>query len=156
MFPVKTPNHQSPNKQHEEALLNRLLRTLIQFDEGWFAILTFCQWNVKEDIAIVNNTPGAHKTGILDVTTRTILHSTIMSGMGAIDDWLCDQLDLERSEIRERFGEAFWKTLEVLEGDEEGTEEFNRLDSDFASMSESGMDMDEDADPGMFHGFDDL
>lgn len=155
-YPVKESGPQSPNGEHENAILNRLLKCFLQFDEGWFAILTSRQWNPKENIAITNNTPGGVKSETLDITTKTILHSTILSGMNAVDDWLFEQPDLERSEIREKFGEAFWKTLEVLEGDEEGTEEFSRRDSEMETSSVGDMDVDDDMDPGMFHGFDDL
>lgn len=155
-YPAKQSGPQSPNGEQDNAILNRLLKCFIQFDEGWFAILTSRQWNPKENIAITNNTPGGAKSDTLDITTKTILHSTILSGMNAVDDWLFEQPDLERSEIREKFGEAFWKTLEVLEGDEEGTEEFTRLDSEIEASSVSGMDVDDDVDPGMFYGFDDL
>jgi hypothetical protein len=153
-YPLAQSGGTSPRRNEEDQSLDSLLDCFIQFDEGWFAILTSRAWDTNQNTAVLTNTPRAGWRGDLDVTTRTVLHSTILSGMGAVDRWLCDHLDLERADIREKFGETFWKTLEILEGVEEGTEEFADSESGIPSVSE--MEVDEEPDPGMFHGFDDL
>ena len=155
-YPLARSGSKSPRRDEEDQTLNSLLNCLIQFDEGWFAILTSRIWDAKKSTAVFANTPRAGRREDLDVTTRTVLHSAILSGIGAVDEWLCEHLDLERADIRERFGEIFWKTLEILEGVEEGTERFATAEARSGIPDVSEMEVDEDPDPGMFHGFDDL
>lgn len=140
-------------ERHTEAL-GRLHRCLGQFDEGWFAILTSRAWDAKRNTSLV---PPATllSVPILDITTRTVLHSAILSGLGAVDDWLCDHLSEERYDIREKFSEVFGKTMVVLEGAEEGVEEFGDDDIELEGGGR-GIEVDEELDIGMFHGFDDL
>ncbi|KAF8319373.1 hypothetical protein DL93DRAFT_2075010 [Clavulina sp. PMI_390] len=163
-YPVRPAGaHSSETLDPDElALLEDLLKFFIVMDEGWYAILTFRSWNSSEDTPIVDGTPSNSNSFMgsrsVDTTTRTVLHSAILSGTTEVDNWLYDDLGLQRAEIREKFGEAFWKTLEVLEGVEEGTEAFTPLPTvdEVELPNISGIDLDDDADPGMFHGFDDL
>jgi len=155
-YPLARSGVAPPRRDEEDQSLDRLLNCFTQFDEGWFTILTSRSWDTKKNTAVLTDTPGTRGREDSDVTTRTVLHSAILNGMGAADEWLGDHLDLERAHIREKFGETFWKTLEILEGVEEGTEEFATADSEFGIPSVSEMEVDERSDPGMFHGFDDL
>lgn len=155
-YPLAQSGGASHQRSEEDHSLSSLLGCLLQIDEGWFAILTSRAWDTKKNTAVLTSTARAGRRGDLDSTTRTVLHSAILSGMGAIDKWLRDHLDLERADVREKFGETFWKTLEILEGVEEGTEEFAEADSESEIPSVSEMEIDGEPDPGMFHGFDDL
>jgi len=155
-YPLAYSGVTPPRRDEEDQSLDRLLNCFTQFDEGWFTILTSRSWDTKKNTAVLTDTPGIGGRENFDVTTRTVLHSAILNGMGAVDEWLCDHLDLERAHIREKFGETFWKTLEILEGVEEGTEEFATADSEFGVPSVSEMEVDERSGPGMFRGFDDL
>jgi len=142
-YPLSQPGDTSLQRKEEDQSLDSLLNCFIQFDEGWFAILTSRAWDNKGNSAVPANTPRGRRE-FLDVTARTVLHSTILSGMGGVDEWLCDHLDLERAGVRERFRETFWKTLEILEGVEEGTEGFDQGDSESGIPSVSEMEDDEE------------
>jgi hypothetical protein len=90
---------------------------------------------------------------------RTILHSTLTSGEAIIDEWLLSQDASISADVRERFGECFWGTLELLEGAEEGVDMGPDLEIrqgvDEAELEFEDKEM-EKVDLGMFHGFDEL
>lgn len=157
-YPLFPPGDKSPSQEQDDKTIARFLDCLVQFDEGWLAILTSRTWDSKlhKPVPPEQPRPSATVAQALDSTTKTVLHSAILSGTGAIDDWLCEHPEVQAS-TREKFSESFWKALEVLEGVEEGEEEFADSDLELGIPSISGeMDVDDDADPGMFHGFDDL
>ena len=98
-----------------------------------------------------NNNNGVQ----LSETEKTVLHSALINGKAAVDDWLEDDVHLEDRNLKEKFYESFWKTLEILEGDEDGEVLRNALrltHPEDITMEVGDMEM----DPGMFHGFDDL
>lgn len=167
---------QGNTEQHDDAIhdLKHLLESFALFDEGWLAILLARRWDAQAGHGIVGTAQSlqsdereeekerAVRAGISE-TMKSIVRSTVVSGRATVDDWF-EHLAGERGivvggDIREGFAEMFWKTLDVLEGDDEEDdwESVRDEDEDTHIHAEDGMDVDfSEGDPGMFHGFDDL
>lgn len=126
------------------------------FDEGWLAVLNLEAWDIHTQKGIpkqYNPIPGA---SLISETDRTLLHNTLVHGEQEIEDWVITNEPNTSVEVREKLSESFWRTLELLEGVEEGVE---GLESIRNGVNELALDRETDdieADPGLFHGFDDL
>ena len=160
-----------PKELHDEVL--KLLECFSLFDDGWVAIISSQYWDVDNKKPLGENSgdivsrerelfdiAGVQKSsnnGVkLSETEKTLLHSELINGKAGVDDWLEDDVHLKDGSLREKFYESFWKTLELLEGDEDrellGGEVHLTHPEEANTMEVDDMDV----DPGMFHGFDDL
>ena len=154
--------------------LKYLLECFALFDEGWIAILLARRWNTQAGQGAVDGTRStqpdeqekekekAARMGISE-TMKAMVRSTMVSGRATVEDWF-ERVTREHGnviggDVKEAFAEIFWKTLGVLEGDDEEDDWESVWDEDEGARihSEDAMDVDlEGGDPGMFHGFDDL
>lgn len=146
---------QSATDSAAHSPLDELLHVLALFDEGWLAILSLQAWDIHSSKGIP--TPyNPRPLAPISETDKTLLHSTLNNGGQELEEWvLSNERDIA-VDIKEKVGEAFWRTMELLEGVEEGNEGLESIQHGVNGLELDREADDIDADPGIFHGFDDL
>lgn len=136
-------------------VFDELLHTFALFDEGWLAILGLQAWDIHTNKGI----PSPYNprlAALISETDKTLLHSTLINGEQTVEDWLLSNDSDIAADLREKFAESFWRTMELLEGAEEGVEGLESIQHGINEL-ELHREVEEiEADPGLFHGFDDL